>query len=104
MQAHRMLKGLHAQTGACRVVASHGSCNWAHIASEFNAQMGREGNAVTARTGKQCRERFMHHLRPDIQTVSGSVAMVLRLAFHTLHSVLVSSERVSKTSMPCVGT
>ncbi|EOD19499.1 hypothetical protein EMIHUDRAFT_451134 [Emiliania huxleyi CCMP1516] len=38
-----------------RLVASHGVKNWALIAT-----------ALTMRNGKQCRERWHNHLRPDI--------------------------------------
>eukprot|EP00955_Chlamydomonas_euryale_P064867 359094-Chlamydomonas_euryale.AAC.14 len=48
-----------------RVVDQHGPRNWTQIADEINARMGRSPQA--GRTGKQCRERWIHHLRPDIK-------------------------------------
>lgn len=48
-----------------RVVDEHGAKNWTIVADEFNTRMRNPDNA--GRTGKQCRERWIHHLRPDIK-------------------------------------
>jgi len=46
------------------VVEKNGAKNWSLTAEDFNIQMGRQ--AGSGRSGKQCRERWIHHLRPDI--------------------------------------
>eukprot|EP00798_Chlamydomonas_sp_ICE-L_P007348 gene7348-469_t len=45
--------------------------NWTTIAEQFNMEMGRGPHS--GRTGKQCRERWIHHLRPDIKTGTWSL-------------------------------
>ncbi len=47
------------------VVEKLGAKNWTGCAEEFNALMGRA--PASGRSGKQCRERWIHHLRPDIK-------------------------------------
>ncbi|GAX80846.1 hypothetical protein CEUSTIGMA_g8281.t1 [Chlamydomonas eustigma] len=47
------------------VVEKHGAKQWTICAEAFNSRMGRAPNS--GRTGKQCRERWIHHLRPDIK-------------------------------------
>eukprot|EP00798_Chlamydomonas_sp_ICE-L_P032089 gene32089-16611_t len=49
-----------------RAVDMTGAKNWTSIAERFNLDMGRD--PLCGRTGKQCRERWIHHLRPDIKT------------------------------------
>lgn len=44
-----------------RLVELHGEGNWSIIAREHNAEMGARG---VGRIGKQCRERYIHHLKP----------------------------------------
>lgn len=48
-----------------RLVEEHGQGNWSIIARQLNAVLGK--GADSGRIGKQCRERFNHHLRPDIR-------------------------------------
>ncbi len=49
-----------------RMVELHGCGKWAQVAEALNAALGRpEGQG---RSGKQCRERWCGHLRPDIRT------------------------------------
>lgn len=47
------------------MVSQIGPRNWTQVAEDFNHRMGRSPSA--GRTGKQCRERWIHHLRPDIK-------------------------------------
>jgi hypothetical protein len=55
----------HETSPFCSVVNEQGPRNWTVVAEEFNIRMGRDPSA--GRTGKQCRERWIHHLRPDIK-------------------------------------
>ncbi|GFR40756.1 hypothetical protein Agub_g1368 [Astrephomene gubernaculifera] len=48
-----------------RLVEEHGEGNWSVIARHLNAALGKP--AESGRIGKQCRERYNHHLRPDIK-------------------------------------
>lgn len=48
-----------------RLVHQHGEGNWSLIARELNVTFGKTED--TGRIGKQCRERWNHHLRPDIR-------------------------------------
>ncbi|PNH12315.1 Transcription factor MYB98 [Tetrabaena socialis] len=48
-----------------RLVEEHGQGNWSVIARHLNATTGTPSES--GRIGKQCRERFNHHLRPDIK-------------------------------------
>ena len=41
--------------------------NWSPIARALNAEMGKSDDL--GRIGKQCRERWNHHLMPDIKKV-----------------------------------
>eukprot|EP01025_Chloroclados_australasicus_P041071 TRINITY_DN4326_c0_g3_i3.p1 TRINITY_DN4326_c0_g3~~TRINITY_DN4326_c0_g3_i3.p1 ORF type:complete len:495 (+),score=42.58 TRINITY_DN4326_c0_g3_i3:273-1757(+) len=47
------------------LVHIHGERNWSVIARELNSRMGKPKDA--GRIGKQCRERWNNHLRPDIR-------------------------------------
>lgn len=47
------------------VVDEQGPKNWTAVADEFNSRRGYPPHS--GRTGKQCRERWIHHLRPDIK-------------------------------------
>ncbi|GBF93219.1 transcription factor [Raphidocelis subcapitata] len=49
-----------------RLVRELGEGNWSMIARALNEAFDRDGPA-TGRIGKQCRERWNHHLRPDIK-------------------------------------
>ncbi|GLI63254.1 hypothetical protein VaNZ11_006154 [Volvox africanus] len=49
-----------------RCVGSLGTRSWTEVAALLNAQLGRAPSR--GRTGKQCRERWAYHLRPDIRT------------------------------------
>lgn len=42
-----------------------GEGNWSNIARRLNVLLDKA--ADTGRIGKQCRERYNHHLRPDIR-------------------------------------
>ncbi|KAG2433553.1 hypothetical protein HYH02_012670 [Chlamydomonas schloesseri] len=48
-----------------RLVEEFGEGNWSVIARHLNASLGKP--ADSGRIGKQCRERYNHHLRPDIK-------------------------------------
>ncbi|GLC50858.1 hypothetical protein PLESTB_000439700 [Pleodorina starrii] len=48
-----------------RLVDEFGEGNWSVIARHLNAALGKP--AESGRIGKQCRERYNHHLRPDIK-------------------------------------
>lgn len=48
-----------------KLVHQHGEGNWSLIARELNVTFGKSED--TGRIGKQCRERWNHHLRPDIR-------------------------------------
>ena len=41
--------------------------NWSPIARALNLELGK--NELNGRIGKQCRERWNHHLMPDIKKV-----------------------------------
>ncbi|CAD7701646.1 unnamed protein product [Ostreobium quekettii] len=47
-----------------RLVHEHGEGNWSVIARSLNRSFGKDENH--GRIGKQCRERWNNHLRPDI--------------------------------------
>lgn len=47
------------------LVDMYGEGNWSAIARALNAQSGK--TADDGRIGKQCRERWNHHLKPDIK-------------------------------------
>ncbi|GIL57862.1 hypothetical protein Vafri_13091 [Volvox africanus] len=49
-----------------RCVESLGTRSWTRVAALLNAQLGRVPSC--GRSGKQCRERWAYHLRPDIRT------------------------------------
>mmetsp|Transcript_24486 Transcript_24486/g.72578 ORF Transcript_24486/g.72578 Transcript_24486/m.72578 type:complete len:419 (-) Transcript_24486:97-1353(-) len=49
----------------CRLVADLGEGNWSLIAKTLNDQMGK--SEAEGRIGKQCRERWSHHLHPDLR-------------------------------------
>ena len=49
----------------CRLVSEHGEGNWSNIARQLNTLF--EKPVGEGRIGKQCRERWNHHLRPDIR-------------------------------------
>lgn len=49
----------------CRLVAEQGEGNWSAIARALNATLHKAPE--DGRIGKQCRERWNHHLRPDIR-------------------------------------
>jgi hypothetical protein len=46
-------------------VVEHGEGNWSNIARQLNTMFAKP--AGEGRIGKQCRERWNHHLRPDIR-------------------------------------
>ncbi|EFJ42872.1 transcription factor Myb7, partial [Volvox carteri f. nagariensis] len=48
-----------------RLVDEFGEGNWSVIARHLNSALGKP--AESGRIGKQCRERYNHHLRPDIK-------------------------------------
>jgi hypothetical protein len=48
-----------------RLVSELGEGNWSMIARRLNAVLDKASD--TGRIGKQCRERYNHHLRPDIK-------------------------------------
>eukprot|EP00201_Polytomella_parva_P001821 CAMPEP_0175083868 /NCGR_PEP_ID=MMETSP0052_2-20121109/27662_1 /TAXON_ID=51329 ORGANISM="Polytomella parva, Strain SAG 63-3" /NCGR_SAMPLE_ID=MMETSP0052_2 /ASSEMBLY_ACC=CAM_ASM_000194 /LENGTH=177 /DNA_ID=CAMNT_0016355447 /DNA_START=104 /DNA_END=634 /DNA_ORIENTATION=+ len=48
-----------------RLVKKMGEGNWSPIARALNTSMGKDDSS--GRIGKQCRERWNHHLRPDIK-------------------------------------
>lgn len=48
-----------------QLVDKHGEGNWSVIARSLNATLGKDMDS--GRIGKQCRERWNHHLRPDIK-------------------------------------
>lgn len=52
-------------------MAVHGIKNWTNVARCFNDLMGREPNV--GRTAKQCRGRYLHHLKPDLKTGAWTV-------------------------------
>lgn len=52
---------------ARRLVQQMGLGKWTPMAHELNAELGLRGNR--ARTGKQCRERWHHQLKPGINKV-----------------------------------
>ncbi|KXZ44233.1 hypothetical protein GPECTOR_70g463 [Gonium pectorale] len=47
------------------LVDEYGEGNWSVIARQLNTALGKP--ADSGRIGKQCRERYNHHLRPDIK-------------------------------------
>lgn len=47
------------------LVQEYGEGNWSTISRALNLKFGK--TADTGRIGKQCRERWNHHLRPDIK-------------------------------------
>jgi hypothetical protein len=51
-----------------RLVREYGEGNWSAIARALNDMVERphEASGAVGRVGKQCRERWNHHLRPDI--------------------------------------
>lgn len=48
-----------------KLVSELGEGNWSMIARRLNAVLDKPSD--TGRIGKQCRERYNHHLRPDIK-------------------------------------
>lgn len=48
-----------------RLVIEHGEGNWSAIARCLNTMFSK--SVDEGRIGKQCRERWNHHLRPDIR-------------------------------------
>lgn len=48
------------------LVAEHGEGHWSVISRALNDLFAKGDDA--GRIGKQCRERWNHHLRPDIRT------------------------------------
>ncbi|MEW5301824.1 MAG: hypothetical protein WDW38_008455 [Sanguina aurantia] len=48
-----------------RLIAAHGPGNWSGMARLLNTTIGSTPDCC--RIGKQCRERYNHHLRPDIR-------------------------------------
>eukprot|EP00878_Enallax_costatus_P019180 GHUV01020226.1.p1 GENE.GHUV01020226.1~~GHUV01020226.1.p1 ORF type:complete len:135 (+),score=24.94 GHUV01020226.1:517-921(+) len=48
-----------------RLVMEHGEGNWSAIARCLNTMFSK--SIDEGRIGKQCRERWNHHLRPDIR-------------------------------------
>lgn len=46
-------------------MAEHGEGNWSAIARVLNRLFDKQPDE--GRIGKQCRERWNHHLRPDIR-------------------------------------
>ncbi|MEW5318997.1 MAG: hypothetical protein WDW38_010175 [Sanguina aurantia] len=67
-----------------RIVGRSGACNWTTVSEVFNRDMGRA--VMAGRTGKQCRERWMHHLRPDIRTGTWTEAEdVAIVSEHKIH-------------------
>ncbi|KAI8470906.1 MAG: hypothetical protein J3K34DRAFT_520956 [Monoraphidium minutum] len=53
------------------LVERHGDRGWSTVAQDLNRLTGSGGAA--GRVGKQCRERWNHHLRPDINKASWSL-------------------------------
>lgn len=51
--------------GVRRLVTEHGEGNWSAIARCLNTMFNKSTDE--GRIGKQCRERWNHHLRPDIR-------------------------------------
>ena len=56
---------LQEDDALARLVEEHGAGNWSIIARELNDLFSAPADA--GRIGKQCRERWNHHLRPDIR-------------------------------------
>ena len=52
-----------------RLVHEYGEGQWSQIAQALNDASGK--SLESGRIGKQCRERWSHHLRPDIKKVCG---------------------------------
>ena len=69
MHSHRLSCSwcLHLLVGSlgCRLVQRFGEGNWSPIARALNDSTGKDESC--GRIGKQCRERWNHHLRPDIR-------------------------------------
>ncbi|KAI8464455.1 MAG: hypothetical protein J3K34DRAFT_461913 [Monoraphidium minutum] len=51
----------------CWLVQELGEGNWSMIARALNEAFDRRRPSENGRIGKQCRERWNHHLRPDIK-------------------------------------
>ncbi|GAX75414.1 hypothetical protein CEUSTIGMA_g2858.t1 [Chlamydomonas eustigma] len=47
------------------LVIEHGEGSWSFVAESLNSLMHKTGDV--GRIGKQCRERWTHHLRPDLK-------------------------------------
>lgn len=60
------------------LVAEFGEGNWSPIARALNEHCGK--GEESGRIGKQCRERWNHHLRPDIKKVRKGACRHLTLS------------------------
>jgi hypothetical protein len=50
---------------------------WSILARELNEQLAKPQSE--GRIGKQCRERWQHHLRPDLNKVSAAMLAEVRM-------------------------
>ncbi|KAF5834802.1 hypothetical protein DUNSADRAFT_8386 [Dunaliella salina] len=68
-----------------RLVSIHGEGHWSKIAQHLNEECG-VGEGSCGRIGKQCRERWLHHLQPGICHTPWSEAEAVQLV--SLHEQL----------------
>jgi hypothetical protein len=65
-------------------VKKYGEGNWSVIANALNVAMGKPD--TMGRIGKQCRERYNHHLRPGIRNEPWTEEEEAKLvAAHKIH-------------------
>ena len=63
LEARQGKRELTAKNVALAALAGH----WSFVANALNSQLQKGQD--TGRIGKQCRERYCHHLRPDLNKV-----------------------------------